>query len=106
MTTQLSKADKIRALLHLSNDEIVRRTGERREYIRVIRQRTSKDGNPIPAPADKNYQPRKNERYATDPALRKRHYAKVVRWRVANREYYLARMREYQRKRRAEARAS
>ena len=81
MAQQLSKSDKIRKILHLSNAEIAERIGCREEYVRSVRQRTSASGNPI-----------------TDAAS--------LNWRENNREYFKAYMREwYRRNRRSEARA-
>ena len=51
----MNKAAKIRALLHLSNDEIVQRTGYRPEYVRAVRQRTDGDGSPISSVADRRW---------------------------------------------------
>lgn len=48
----MSKAARIRKLLHLSNDEIVSRTGISKPYVRAVRQRTDGDGNPIRCPAE------------------------------------------------------
>lgn len=66
MAAQLSKADRIRKLLHLGNAEIAKRTGERVEYVRAVRQRTSDSGNPINSNAIIAYAPthyrRKRER--------------------------------------------
>jgi hypothetical protein len=95
MAAQLSKADRIRKLLHLSNAEIAKRAGERIEYVRAVRQRTSKAGNPINSNAILAYAPthnrRKRERYASDPEFRER---------------TLEALRRRDRKRREEARAS
>jgi hypothetical protein len=47
MAAQLSKADRIRKLLHLSNAEVAKRIGCRDAYVRAVRQRTSKSGHPV-----------------------------------------------------------
>jgi hypothetical protein len=95
MTTQLSKSDRIRKLLHISNAEIAKRIGCCEAYVRAVRQRTSLSGNPINSNAVLTYAPthykRKRERYASDPEFRERTLAATAR--------------NY-RKRRAEARAS
>lgn len=101
MATQLSKADQIRKLLHLSNKEIAERIGCLDAYVRAVRQRTSDSGNPITDAACRNWvlenrallRVRWRERYANEPSFRERHLQ------ASKSAYYSA-------KRRAEARAS
>jgi hypothetical protein len=81
MATQLSKAHRIRKILHLSNAEIAKRVGCRVEYVRSVRQRTDENGHSFWDAANRN-------------------------WREANREHFNAVKREWYRKRRAEVRAS
>jgi hypothetical protein len=114
MATQLSKADKIRKLLHLSNAEIAKRLRYDEPYVRAVRQRTSKDGRPTETPANRAWHASNRDRmlqfkrkyyanrYASDPKYRKSELERASRWRAANPDYH----REYMRKRRAEARAS
>lgn len=52
MAAQLSKADQIRKLLHLSNAEIAKHVGCMKEYVRTVRQRTNKAGDTISRPCD------------------------------------------------------
>lgn len=104
MATQLSKAGKIRKLLHLGTAEIAKRVGCREEYVRAVRQRTSMDGRPIEAPTDKvwrlanldrvreKHRVRQATRYANDPEFRRRQLE--------------GKKRSYHAKRRAEALAS
>lgn len=111
---QLSKADQIRKLLHLSNAVIAERMGCSDAYVRAVRQRTRSDGRPQWTLTglkwvEKNRErvrARKNarhkERYQSDPEYRRRQLEATKRWQLANREHRLA----YERKRRAEARAS
>lgn len=48
MATQLSKADRIRAMLNMmSNKDIAEAIGCSDAYVRAVRQRTSPSGNPI-----------------------------------------------------------
>jgi hypothetical protein len=81
MTTQLSKADQIRKLLHLSDAEIVAHVGCHDAYVRAVRYRTSSNGHPIDRPSD-------------------------LAWRNANWDRVIECDRDRKRKRRAEARAS
>jgi hypothetical protein len=90
--TQLSKADKIRKLLHLPNGVIAERTGFAINYVQHVRLRTSPSGNPIQLPIDIERDRRcKVARYRTDPEFAERKRAI---------------QRRYDAKRRAEARAS
>ena len=106
----VSKADKIRSMLHLSNAKIAKRVGCLPEYVRVVRQRTSHSGNPIERAIDLAWRPelraRERRRYRTDPAYRKRRLAQAKEWVANNRERRNAYMRDWQAARRAEARAS
>jgi hypothetical protein len=77
---QLTKTDQIRKLLHFRNAEIARRVGCSADYVRAVRQRTDKNGEPIWSATNWN-------------------------WRVVNRDRWKAYMRSYMAKRRAEARA-
>jgi hypothetical protein len=112
MATQLSKADQIRKLLHLSNAEIVRLTGFSYAYVHRVRQHTSPSGNPMQLPCDvardRKY---KVERYRNDPEFRERKKRIVRAYRERNRAdpEFIERRRQSQRaycERRAEARAS
>ena len=60
--TQLSKADKIRKLLHLSTSEIARLTGENPAYVSTVRSRTSADGHPIDRASDRNWRASNRDR--------------------------------------------
>jgi hypothetical protein len=114
MATQLSKADRIRKLLHLSNAEVAKRVGCSPDYVRATRQRTSKDGNPVNPATNANWRmankprirARVRERYASDPEFRRKQDASTANWRKANRDRYNAWQRAYTAKRRAEVRAS
>ena len=48
----MSKADKIRAILHLSNAQIANHLGVTETYVRTVRQRTSSNGFPKDAPGE------------------------------------------------------
>ncbi len=114
MARQLSKADRIRKILHLSNKEIARRTGCAPAYVRAVRQRTSDAGNPITDNANRNWvaankdrvreshRKSRAKRYSTDPEYRSLQLERHKKWRERNPDYY----RVYMAKRRAEARAS
>lgn len=118
MATQLSKAEKIRKLLHLSNAEIAKQIGCEEFYVRAVRQRTGKDGRPTETKAntawrDANWDrilesKRKShaKRYASDPAYRKYARERNSRWKADNRDRVNATRREWYHKRRAEARVS
>jgi len=87
MATQLSKADRIRKMLHLSNKDIAEIIGCHEAYVRVVRQRTSPSGNPVTNEAAKNWAAsnhgrvlaaaarRFRERYHNDPGYRAKHIA-------------------------------
>jgi hypothetical protein len=118
MATQLSKADRIRKLLHLSNAEIAKREACHEGYVRAVRQRTSSDGHPIQTRAEKAWQAAnwgrllqlKREanarRWASDPKYRKHKLEQQRKWRQENPDYASNYMRAYRAKRRVEARAS
>jgi hypothetical protein len=88
MATQLSKADRIRKMLHLSNKDIAEIIGCHEAYVRVVRQRTSPSGNPVTNEAAKNWAAsnhgrvlaaaarRFRERYHNDPGYRAKHIAR------------------------------
>ena len=52
---EMSTAERIRKLLHLSNTEIARRLGCSPAYVRTVRQRTSSNGSPILRPSDRRW---------------------------------------------------
>jgi hypothetical protein len=89
MARQLSKSDRIRKLLHLSNKEIAETIGCREEYVRTVRQRTSASGNPKNSNAVKAYNPKRYElrrkRYATDPSFREKSLMQNADWRRRHR---------------------
>ena len=84
---EASKAEVVRKVLHLSNNEIARLTGFAQPYIRAVRQRTDKNGNPMNSPADQKWL---GENYTTEWNT-----ARCLRWRSQNRERYRASQRRY-----------
>ena len=75
----MSQADKIRELLHLSNHLVAERLGwpleeKRLAYIRAVRQRTSRSGNPIRPPTQRNWEAKNPERVR---ATRRRSYHRM-----------------------------
>jgi hypothetical protein len=123
MTTQLSKADRIRKLLHLSNREVAERVGCRVEYVRAVRQRTSPSGDPITPATMQNwiqantslvqtYKRNEYKRMKADPERYQRRLARAAQ-RYVERYHSDPEFRQKQlefratyRKRRAEASAS
>ncbi len=57
----MSKADQIRKLLHLPTVEIATRTKTHEGYVRAVRQRTSKSGNPIETESSRRWKERHPE---------------------------------------------
>ncbi len=54
----MSNADKIRRLLHLPNSVIATKIKCHEAYVRSVRQRTSRSGNPIERPSDRLWKER------------------------------------------------
>lgn len=51
----ISKADRIRAVLHLPDAAIAKRLRCHPAYVRSVRQRTSRNGNPIQRACDRRW---------------------------------------------------
>ena len=101
--TQLSKAAKVRKLLHLPNAVIAERTGIAESYIRTVRQRTGPDGSPQIAAGERKWAIENAERmreFRRD-AFRRRYWANPKM-----RELNRARNKAWRAKRRAETSAS
>ena len=98
MTAKLSKASKVRKLLHLPNAVIAERTGFAESYIRTVRQRTASDGSPQESIGAKKWASKNAERvrefrrdafrrrYWANPEMRERNRARNRVWRARRAE--------------------